>query len=285
MRTRHKIALILAPALTVAALSSMATEAYASSAYKVTVKLSHSTIYLSGTNTVTGTVSPKAPGKTVKVYVHYASDKSGKYHYMGSDKLDSKSKFSKKFEPTVSGRTTVKVVKAKSSSHKAGSRTTYFDDYGFLRLSKLPRVVQRGVVSYSSAWHFAGDSEGNEGYGFVGASGAQARWDTRFQCTNFKALAGIDDNSPSGTSAIANFVGEKVDESTLTIKEGALLADGAEPELINLPLTKKVSGVTRTARYIDISTQAFSGNPTYIAAHTEVKCNLPGGRIESFFDE
>ncbi|MCW2801635.1 MAG: hypothetical protein JWQ70_3107 [Aeromicrobium sp.] len=286
MHTRHTIALILAPALTVATLSSMTTSAYASSAYKVTVKMSNTKIGLGGKITAYGTVSPKAPGKTVKVYVHYGSDSSGEYHYVGSDTLNSQSKFVKKFEPTDSGKTTVKVVKAKSSAHKAGSKTASFNNYGYIRLSKLARTVERGVVAYSSAYHFPGDSEGNEGYGFVGASGAQARWDTHYQCTSFRALGAIEDSSASGTSAIANFVGEKGDESTLTIYEGSLLADGQEdPEPISLALTKSVNGVTQTARYIDISTQAYAGNPTYIAAKTQVHCNLPGGQIEAFYDE
>ncbi len=278
MRMYKKLALGLAPVLAVAVLTATAPAANAASKYTVTVTMSKSAIDLGDKVTASGKVTPKAPGKYVKVYVHYASDSEGEYHYMGKDKLDKKSKFSKKFTPRDSGRTKVMVVKAPGKGKKAGKASKYIDNYGRVSLSALPRQTLRGVVAPSDTIDLPGGDIGTySGYTFSGASGAQARWDTKYQCKGtMYADAGIDVSSPAG-SAIANFTSENADFSTLRQYEGDVLTSGGSTEFIILPLTKKVGTTYKRPRYIDISTQVASGDPKYAVGGAELICNLPGG--------
>lgn len=269
MRTHRKIAMILAPALSLAALS-VAPAASASSAYKVTVKVSKTTIHLGDKITASGTVSPKAPGKTVKVYVHYASDSDGEYHYVGKDKLSSKSKYSKKFTPKDSGTTKIKVVKAKSKSHKAGSHTKTFKNYGYMPLTKLVRVVENGTVQHRSDIELGG--EVTKGIKFLGDG--RARYDLKGQCNGYEAIVGMDDNSMAGAEGQYKAVSENAAQDE--IDEGSTYSStvGDVPDDDQL----FIGG----ARFLVLTTQVSAS--AWSVALPEVHCNLAGGYEVSKYD-
>ncbi|NRQ48884.1 hypothetical protein [Aeromicrobium stalagmiti] len=253
-----------------------ASAAQASHKFTVTTKLEKGSIELGEKQRVTGSVSPASPGKTVKVYINYASDSDGEYHYLGRSTLSSSSTFSKSFTPQDSGTARVKVVKAASGSRAAGSSSKTFKNYAYQVLENLTRSVKAGVVQYADPLSYREDYANLNGSRFL--SGGRATWDLRHQCKSVITLAGVPDTSSSDTFAQGVFSAETSGDSVLKSRTSAVLYWDEVPATIEMNLYKKSGSTYTFARYLEISTQVSgSTNPAFATASTNVLCNLPGG--------
>ncbi|NRQ48883.1 hypothetical protein [Aeromicrobium stalagmiti] len=256
----------------------LAPSAQAAKKFTVSSKLEDTSLTFGQQQRVTGSVSPASPGKTVKVYIHYASDSDGEYHYLGKSTLSASSRFSKSFTPTDSGTTKIKVVKAASGSRASGSSTNSFKNYGYRRLSTLPRTIESGVVANDDTFTIGG-LDSTDGYRFQGGNG-RARWSTSGQCKEFVGYGGVPDSS-TGTQASANYFARATATGAVLVKHEGPFQQTGDRETIRMKLYKKTDSGYTFARYLQIATQEQGGvEPRYGLLATYLHCNLPGAEID-----
>lgn len=277
---RRLIAVPIAASLLAFAAMPMA-QAAPTKAYGLTATLSDTSIVLGDSLKVGGTVTgPGAVGSKVRVYIHYADYASGVYDYVGYDRVDSHGKYSRKFTPTDSGDTVVKVVKDASSSRLRATKSVNLDTYGWLELGQLTREVEHGVVSTSEVSYGNGDR--SYGNGVLFQLDGRARWDLHKKCTKYDGNSGMDDTSVAGSFGQAKPLALK--SSGNTLREGSTVSrnDGDTAQHETLKLYAESDHSIR-ARYLQITTQVDgpAGTQAWAIGAPAVYCNLPGGIFES----
>ena len=167
----------------------------ATAKYSVTASVSTSSVDLGKSFVLSGTVSPSAKGKTVKIQRQYAG---GSWTTLVTKTLSSTSKYSVKITPSKGGPTKYRVVKAASSTRAQGvssSRTVKV--YRWLYLTGLPGTytpptIYRGYM-YVKGTQFANSLSIKQG--------EYADWNLAGKgCNRLKVYIGIDDDSVSGTT-------------------------------------------------------------------------------------
>lgn len=160
--------------------------------YGVTSAVSTSTIDLGKTFVLSGTVSPNAKGKTVKIQRKYAG---GSWTTILTKTLSSTSKYSATIKPSKAGPTAYRVIKAASSSRAQGvssSRTVNVYRWRYLLdmpSTRTPSTVFEGAVfinGYAFTRSLALKDNEYVDWNLVGK-----------RCDKIKAYIGVDDDSVS----------------------------------------------------------------------------------------
>jgi hypothetical protein len=170
----------------------------ATAKYSVTASVSTSSVDLGKSFVLSGTVSPSAKGKTVKIQRQYAG---GSWTTLVTKTLSSTSKYSVKITPSKAGPTKYRAVKAASSTRAQGissSRTVTVYRWRYLLdlpNTRTPSTVFDGTVSIKNNL-FAKS--------FSLKDGEYVDWNLAGKgCNRLKAYIGIDDDSVAGTTATA----------------------------------------------------------------------------------
>ncbi len=171
----------------------------ATATYSVTASVSASSIDLGKSFVLSGTVSPSAKGKTVKIQRQYAG---GSWTTLVTKTLSSTSRYSVTIKPSKAGPTKYRVIKAASSTRAQGissSRTVTIYRWRYLadlaRTSSTQSVVFQGDL-YVKGTYF--------GHSFSIRQGEYVDWNLAGKaCDRIKTYIGIDDDSISGTTGTA----------------------------------------------------------------------------------
>lgn len=258
--------------------------AQAKSAYKVSLTIDDSSIRIGQTVTVSGTISPKKKS-SVKIYIRQGTSTS--YTYVGKAKTSTSGTFSRRLMPTASGPATIKVVKAKSSSRSAGSKTIGLKVYGWVPLHKLPgRVTEAGTSSVGGWTAYLFDDAYVTPNSLLmrttaGSYDARVRFDLKSRCTSFRGDYGLDASSHHGETAQTRWFTRPGTDTSQTAKLGPVrtLTAGSPGYADNESL---LTGSARP-RQLVLSVQ-MEHTADLFAYSADAWCNLPGAPKPTFGD-
>ncbi|KRB78176.1 hypothetical protein ASE01_08460 [Nocardioides sp. Root190] len=182
--------LLVAPLLAVSLTSAPAA---AGAPYVVTLTSSNSTITYGAKVTLRGKVSPAADGQRVKVQRRI---ESGAWATIATPRLSTSSTYSLVTTPS-KGRTSYRVIKSASNGHAAdASPTVLVKAWRWRTLvgvaPKASNDLRTGTYAQDGFTHGAGVSLGNTGY---------VQWRViSWRCTRARAVVGVPDTAPDGTT-------------------------------------------------------------------------------------
>ncbi len=192
--------------------------AAATAKYSVTASISASSIDLGKSFVLSGTVSPSAKGKTVKIQRQFPG---GSWTTFVTKTLSSTSKYSVKITPSKAGATKYRAVKAASSTRAQGvssSRTVTVYRWRYLADLAYTSSTQSAVFQgdlYVKGTYF--------GHSFSIRQGEYVDWNLAGKaCNRIKTYIGIDDDSISGTTGTAYITNGGLDviNGEMTLAEG-----------------------------------------------------------------
>lgn len=180
----------------------------ASTRYKVSATVSDDKLDLTsgdGSNRSTrikGKVTGgKVKGKKVYIYYRNVSTKSAKRKLLGSARLSSSGRFSKKWKPKDGGRYEIDVVKKAGSGKKAGSDPTRVYVFQFVSLRYMYDSAASSGAAYTDREKFGNGAYYRDGYAITG--GGRAVFDTRgYYCMRMNFKAGLSTRSAASKGTI-----------------------------------------------------------------------------------
>lgn len=205
-------ALLTAPLLAVALPSTPAT---AGAPYVVTLTSSSTTVSYGAKVTLRGKVSPAADGQRVTIQRRI---ETGAWATIGTPRLSSSSTYALTTTPAA-GRTSYRVVKSASNGHAAdASPTVLVKAWRWRSLvgvaPKLSNDLRTGTFAQDGFTHGAGVSLGNGGF---------VQWRViSWRCSRARAIVGVADTAPDGTSFNAAMSWDEDDGDDLTDAEFSL---------------------------------------------------------------
>jgi len=174
--------------------------------FGVTSAVSTSSIDLGKTFVLSGTVSPNAKGKTVKIQRQYAG---GSWTTILTKTLSSTSKYSATIKPTRAAPTKYRAVKTASSTRALGiSATRTVTIYRWRNLVSLPGTYTPPTIFqgylYVKGTYFPNSLSIKQG--------EYADWNLAGKgCNRLKVYIGIDDDSISGTTGTSFITDQGLD--------------------------------------------------------------------------
>jgi len=193
----------------------------ATAKYTVSSAVSLSSIDLGKTFVLSGTVSPNAKGKTVKVQRQYPG---GAWTTILTKTLSSTSKYSATIKPSKAGATKYRVVKAATSTRATGvSSTRTVTIYRWRYLIGLPNTSSTQAAVFRGDLYVKGTYFPNS---FSIKQDEYVDWNLAGKaCNRIKTYIGIDDDSVSGTTGTAYITDGSLDvlnsETTLAKQQSA----------------------------------------------------------------
>ncbi|VXC40684.1 NPCBM/NEW2 domain-containing protein [Aeromicrobium sp. 9AM] len=202
--------------------------AEAASAYSVTASVSISSIDLGKSFVLSGTVSPSAKGKTVKIQRQYAG---GSWTTLVTKTLSSTSKYSVTIKPSKAGTTKYRVIKAASSTRAQGiSSNRTVTVYRWRNLAGLAYTSSTQSVVFQGDLYVKGTYFANS---FSIRQGEYVDWDLSGKaCNRLKTYIGIDDDAISGTTGTAYITYSDLE----LLNTEANLAEGQSARYVLIPL-------------------------------------------------
>ncbi|MFI5429027.1 hypothetical protein [Aeromicrobium sp. UC242_57] len=253
--------------LTVLLVGSGISAAQAKSKYSVTLAVSATKIELGASVKLTGKVSPKAKGSSVKIQRQYVG---GAWKTIATRKLTKAGTYAVSIKPTAGGPTKFRVLKSKSSKRNAGVSTVRsLDVWRWVDLVTTPTDFVIGDGVNSATGSINGTSFGHSLE--VDSPGAFLGWDlTNRRCDAFRTYAGLMTSSISngGDLNIALFSNSSyftVDGEKIATRNGFQAAD--DPTYIWRSL------VGETKKHLGISFSGIGSLARGIVAEPAVHCN------------
>ncbi|TGN30894.1 hypothetical protein [Aeromicrobium chenweiae] len=143
----------------------------------------------------------KVKGKRVRIYYRNVSTKAAPRKLLGTARLSSSGRFSKKWKPKDGGRYEIDVVKPAGSGKKAGTDPTRVYVYQFVSPTYMFDRAASSGSAYTNREKLGNGSYYRDGYAITG--GGRAVFDTRgFHCMRVNFKTGPSSRSTAGRGTI-----------------------------------------------------------------------------------
>jgi hypothetical protein len=250
--------LLIALIAAVAILAPMQAAEATTATYAVSSSVSSTTIDLGRSFVLSGTVSPNAKGKAVKIQRRYVG---GSWTTILTKTLTSTSRYSATIKPTRAGPTSYRVVKpASSTRHQGVSNSRTINIYRWRYMLDLPNtrtpvnVFDGNVYIKGNPFSRSLSIRQNE----------YVDWNLAGKgCDRLKAYIGIDDDSVAGTTGTAYITNGGLD----IVNTESNLAQGQSARYVLTPLA------TSTVRFLPGVTTSNPSSAWMAYGSPQVHCN------------